>query len=94
MDQEINDEHLITQLSGFLKDYSSKEITRENWNSYKTKFDILVELKISDEKTNWVWWGVVNKKRLVMISINKETPISKEDMNLLQFMINNLIINT
>lgn len=92
--QEIDDEKLIDQLSGFIKDQFNKEILRENWKSYKTKFDILVELKISDEKTNWVWWGVVNKKQLVLISINKETPILTEDTNLLQFMINNMIINT
>lgn len=92
--QEIDDEKLIDQLSGFIKDQFNKEILRENWKSYKTKFDILVELKFSDEKTNWVWWGVVNKKQLVLISINKETPILTEDTNLLQFMINNMIINT
>lgn len=92
-DQETTDEKLIQQLTEFVKNYHSKEITRENWNSYKTKFDILVELKVSDEKANWVWWGVVNKKQLVLISINKKTPISSEDTNLLQFMINNMIIN-
>ena len=92
-DQETTDEKLIQQLTEFVKNYHTKEITRENWNSYKTKFDILVELKVSDEKANWVWWGVVNKKQLVLISINKETPISSEDTNLLQFMINNMIIN-
>lgn len=92
--QEIDDEELIDQLSGFIKVQFNKEILRENCKSYKTKFDILVELKISDEKTNWVWWGVVNKKQLVLISINKETPILTEDTNLLQFMINNMIINT
>lgn len=92
-DQETTDEKLIQQLTEFVKNYHTKEITRENWNSYKTKFDILVELKVSDEKANWVWWGVVNKKQLVLISINKKTPISSEDTNLLQFMINNMIIN-
>jgi len=92
-DQENTDEKLIQQLTEFVKNYHTEEITRENWNSYKTKFDILVELKVSDEKANWVWWGVVNKKQLVLISINKKTPISSEDTNLLQFMINNMIIN-
>lgn len=93
LDEETNDEKLIEQLSGFIKNQFSKEITRHNWNSYKTKFDILVELKISDTKMNWVWWGVVNKTTLVVLSINKETQISTEDTNLLQFMINNMIIN-
>lgn len=93
VNEEINDEKLIEQLTGFIKSHFNKEIKREDWNSYKTKFDVLVELKISDEKTNWVWWGVVNKKQLVLISINKETPILNEDTNLLQFMINNMIIN-
>ncbi|KUJ61174.1 hypothetical protein AR687_14690 [Flavobacteriaceae bacterium CRH] len=91
--KELNDEELINLLSGFLKDQFKKEIKRENWNSYKTKFDVLIESKISDENANWVWWGIVNKKQLVIISINKETPISTEDTNLLQFMINNMIIN-
>lgn len=91
--QELNDEELINQLSGFLKDQFKKEIKRENWNSYKTKFDVLVESKISDENANWVWWGIVSKKQQVIISINKETPISTEDTNLLHFMINNMIIN-
>lgn len=88
-----DDEKLIDMLNPFVKDHFSQEIKRENWNSYKTKFDVLVELKISDIKTNWVWWGVVNKTRLVLLSINKETSISTEDTNLLQFMINNMIIN-
>ena len=93
VDKKINDEKLIEQLNGFVKNYFNKEITRANWNSYKTKFDVLVELKISDEKMNWIWWGVVNKNRLVLISINKKEPITAEDTSLLQFMINNLIIN-
>jgi hypothetical protein len=93
VDSTISDEKLIEQLIGFVKTYHKKETKRENWNSYKTKFDILVELKIADEKTNWVWYGIVDKGRMVLISMNKETTILKDEINLVQFMINNLIIN-
>lgn len=93
-EKEVTDEKLINQLNGFAESYYKKAIPRDNWKSYNTKFDILVELKISVEKANWIWWGVVNKNRLVLISISKETPITPEDTKLLQFMISNMIINS
>lgn len=94
IEKDTNDQKLIEQLSGFLKDYFGKEIPLESWNSYKTKFDVLVEVKTSKENINWVWWGVVSKNRLVLISVNKEELVSEDDMKLLQFMINNMIINS
>ncbi len=89
----MNDKKLIEQLNGFVKSYYKKEIKEEDWNSYKTKFEILVESKFSVDQTNWVWYGIVDKQRLVTISVNKENVIEKEELNLVQYMINNLIIN-
>ena len=93
VDKTIDDKKLIEQLNSFIKDYYKKELKVEDWNSYNTKFPILIETKFSDNKTNWIWYGIVDKQRLVTISINKETTIDQEDINLVRFMINNLLIN-
>jgi len=93
IDKGMDDKKLIGQLNGFVNSYYKKEIKEENWNSYKTKFEILVESKFSVDKTNWVWYGIVDKQRLVTISLNKDTIIEQEELNLIRFMLNNLIIN-
>jgi hypothetical protein len=93
VDKGIDDKKLIGQLNDFVKDYFKKEIKEKDWNSYKTKFEILIESKFSVDKTNWVWYGIVDKQTLVTISINKDSSIEPEDLNLIRFMINNLIIN-
>ena len=93
VDKGFDDKKLITHLNAFVKDYYNKEITEKDWNNYKTKFEILVETKFSVDKTNWVWYAIVDKNILVTLSINKDSPIEEKDINLIQFMINNLIIN-
>lgn len=94
VDKGIDDKKLIEQLNGFMKSYYKKELKEENWNSYKTKFEILVESKFSVDQTNWVWYGIVDKQRLVTISLNKDAAIGEEEINLIRFMINNLIIKS
>ena len=93
IDKGMDDKKLIGQLNGFVKSYYKKEIKEEDWNSYKTKFEILVESKFSVDQTNWVWYGIVDKQRLVTISVNKDQAIEQDELNLVQYMINNLIIN-
>lgn len=43
----MDDKKLIGQLNGFVKGYFNNEMREEDWNSYKTKFEILVESKFS-----------------------------------------------
>ena len=90
IDKGMNDKKLIKQLNEFMKSYYKKEV---NWNSYKTKFEILVESKFYADLTNWVWYGIVDKQRLVTISINKNEAIEENELNLIRYMLNNLIIN-
>lgn len=89
----MDDKKLIEQLNAFIKDYYKKELNEEDWKSYKTKFEILVETAFSVDQTNWIWYGIVDKQRLVTITINKDTAIGQEEINLIRFMLNNLIIN-
>jgi hypothetical protein len=93
IDKGMDDKKLIGQLNGFVKSYYKKEIKEEDWSSYKTKFEILVESKFSVKHTNWVWYGIVDNQRLVSISINKDTVIGQDELNLVKYMLNNLIIN-
>ncbi len=88
----MNDDKLITQLNDFVKSYFKKDLKKEDWKSYKTKFEVLVESTFTINQTNWVWYGIVNKQRLVTISINKDSKIEQEELNLIRFMINNLLI--
>jgi len=92
VDKGMDDKKLIGQLNEFIRNYYKKEIKEEDWNSYKTKFEILVELKFHADQTNWIWYGIVDKQRLVTISMNKPAVIGEEEVNLIRFMINNLII--
>ncbi len=88
----MNDDKLITQLNDFVNSYFKNDLKKEDWKSYKTKFDVLVESTFSIKQTNWVWYGIVDKQRLVTISINKDSNIEQEELNLIRFMINNLLI--
>jgi hypothetical protein len=92
LDKKIDDEKLIQRMNEFLKGYFNKELKREDWNSYNTKFDALVECKITDAKANWVWYGVTQNSGLIVISMNKKATIGKDEMELIQYMINSLII--
>lgn len=92
LDESIDDEALIERMTVFMSGYFNKEIKREQWNSYKTRFDAVVELLIDDITSNWVWYGIVDNKGLVVISLNKKEAMRKEDMELIRYMINSLII--
>lgn len=88
-----SDVDLITVLNSFINDSYNKQHKIEDWNSYKTKFDNLVELKTTFDHVNWVWYGISNKKSVVILSINKYDEISQDDLSLAKFMFDNMIIN-
>ena len=88
-----NDLDVINFLNSFINDSYNKQHKIEDWNSYKSKYDCLVELKTKFENSNWIWYGITSKKSLVVISVNKETEISEDEINLAIFMIDNMIIN-
>ena len=90
---EFEDNDIITLLNSFINENYNKQHSIEDWNSYRTKFENLVELKTYFENSNWIWFGINNKTSLVIISINKEDEISQNEVNLVKFMIDNLIIN-
>lgn len=87
------DVDLITLLNSFIHDSYNKQHKIEDWNSYKTKFDNLVELKTYFNNSNWVWYGISNKKSIVILSINKDKEIIEDDLKLVKFMFDNMIIN-
>lgn len=93
IDKGMDDKKIIGLLNSFVKSYYKKEIKEEDWDSYKTKFEILVETKFSVNQINWIWYGIVDKQRLVTISINKDLVILQEELDLVRYMLNNLIIN-
>jgi hypothetical protein len=93
LQKKPKDVDLITLLNSFINDSYNKQHKIEDWNSYNTKFDILVELKTNFNNSNWVWYGVSNKKSVVILSINKITEITDDDLSLIKFMFDNLIIN-
>lgn len=93
LQEKPKDLDIITTLNSFINDTYKKQHEIDDWNSYKTKFDNLVELKTSFDNANWIWYGTNNKKSMVVLSINKRTEISQEELNLVMFMIDNMIIN-
>lgn len=93
LQKKPQDIDLITLLNSFINDSYNKQHSIEDWNSYKTKFDNLVELKTAFENTNWVWYGISHKKSVVILSINKVTEISQNDLSLVKFMLDHMIIN-
>ncbi len=87
------DVDLMTLLNSFINDSYNKQHKIEDWSSYKTKFDNLVELKTTFDSANWVWYGISDKKTVIILSINKETEINQDDLSLIKFMFDNMIIN-
>ncbi len=90
---QTTDSDIITLLNSFINETYNKEHKPEDWSSYFTKFDNLVELKTYFEHTNWIWYGINHKSTLVVLSLNKATEFTQEDVNLTRFMIDNLVIN-
>jgi hypothetical protein len=93
LEKKPKDVDLITLLNSFINDSYNKQHKIKDWNSYKTKFDNLVELKTTFEDANWVWYGISIKKSVVILSINKDTEINRDDLSLVKFMLDNMIIN-
>lgn len=93
LSKKPNDIDLINMLNSFINETYKKNHTVQDWNAYKTKFDNLVVLKTAYENYNWVWFGINKKKSVIVISINKKAQVTEEDMNLIKFMIENMIIN-
>lgn len=91
--KKIKDADLIDMMNSFINETYKKKHEAADWNSYKTKFDNVVRLKTYFEKTNWYWFGINDKKSIVILSINKEREITREELNLVEFMINSLIFN-
>lgn len=91
--KKINDAVLIDLINSFINETYKKKHKVEDWNSYKTKFDNVVRLKTYFEKTNWYWFGINDKKSIVILSVNKESEITPEELNLVEFMINSLVFN-
>lgn len=87
------DHELMTVLNSFINDSYNKKHKIEDWKSYTSKFDNLVELRTHFNNSNWIWYGINNKKSIVVLSLNKETEITDEEVALIQFIIDRLIIN-
>lgn len=85
---KLKEENLIELLGGFVTD-----IKKTDWKSYKSKFDNLIEGRIENDNENWIWWGISSNKNVVIISANKDNPISDEETKLMRFMINKLEIH-
>lgn len=74
-------------------DNYQKDLKPQDWNLYESKFDQFIELKTTLDNTNWIWYAVTKKKKLIVISINKENTINQNEMDLVTLMIDNLIIH-
>ncbi len=83
------DEKVLTKFfQEFTEDYTplsqiSKEITIQR---------LLLECAFKRDRTNWIWWAMAEANQVVMISVNSEDELSKEDYNLYRYMINQMEI--
>lgn len=91
--KKLSNDQLIELLNTFLKAEFQKEFKKIDWFLFDSQFDNLVEIRFNKNNTYWAWWGASDKKRLVVISINKDTEISEEEIRLVQYMINGLEIH-
>lgn len=89
----ITDLEIMSMLSGFFKDNYGVVSEVADWNSYKTKFDNLVNFNFHHEGVNWQWYGISKGTRVLIFSINKETDITADDQNLIRYMIDSLDIH-
>lgn len=86
-----------SSITGVMDNYFTKDFSvhlkDSDFKQYKSKFDNLIECKFKEKENYWMWWAVSKKNKLIMISLNKDKDITDENLNLLRFMINNLLIN-
>jgi hypothetical protein len=93
VDKNIEEKKLIDLLNGFIKEYYNKELHESDWSIYQTKFDNLIESKFENKGTQWIWWGISRKNHAVLISADKNSLITDDEIKLIRFIIDNLIIN-
>jgi len=93
LEKKLKTDELIELLNGFLLDSYQKEHKQQDWNLYESEFDHFIELKTTFDNTNWVWYAVNKKKKLIVLSINKADTIDQHEIELVKFMIDKLIIN-
>ncbi len=87
------DKQLIVQMNDFVKSAFGKELKESDWNSYNTKFPILIESQFSVETTNWVWYALVDKGKLMMISLISRFAVTEEQTRLLKYMIDSIVVS-
>ena len=92
-DKELNANSIFDLMNNYFTSYFSIELKHSDFKEYKTSFDNLMECEFKEKENYWMWWAISKKNKLIIISLNKTEKISSDNVNLLRFMINKLIIN-
>jgi hypothetical protein len=92
-DKELDANSIFNLMNDYFTDYFSMQLKHSDFKEYKTSFDNLIKCEFKEKDNYWMWWAISKKDKLIIISLNKTEKISIENINLLRFMINKLIIN-
>lgn len=92
-EEELDAVTIINLLDNYFISNFSMELKESDFREYKTSFDNLIECEFKENGNYWMWWAISKKNKIIIISLNKNQSITSENINLLRFMIDKLIIN-
>jgi len=93
VDKNFTPEETIALMKNYFKGYFSIDLVDKDFRLYKSKYDNLLECDIKESDNYWKWWAITLKNKIFIISLNKKTEITGENIALLRHMIDTLIIN-
>ena len=92
-EKDIDANTIINLMDNYFISNFSIELKEADFREYKSSFDNLIECDFTENENYWMWWAISKKNKVIIISLNKNQLITDENLNLLRFMIDKLIIN-
>ena len=83
------DEKVLTE---FFQDFTEKYIPVSTFTKDIGPDRIYLVQAFEANNINWIWWVIAEENQIILISVNSEDKLSKEDYNLYRYMIDQMEI--
>ncbi|WP_428224803.1 hypothetical protein [Flavobacterium sp.] len=77
-------------MRNYFFEYFKLKIEEKDYGSYKTEFENLIEFTFKENDNFWKWWAITKENKIVIVSLNKKTEVTNDNIMLLRRMINSL----
>lgn len=88
--KKLSESKTIELMKNYFLEYFKLKIEEKDYATYKIDFENLIEFNIKENNNYWKWWTITKENKIIIISLNKKTEVSIENVTLLRHMINSL----